>query len=256
MGVTAITVVTLMDGAGRIPAFVGEAHPDLWKVLTEWCYASMVQQRRAADENSPRQHVVLRSSEISPGSLALLPRAVRPVVRTRSDPTAPFYITTETHELTRRPPADGSKPGEPLRISPPPRLDTEWSSVLNGIQYLNSGARGTAPVHLWILGAADLCDQVLLAASRSTAAGASHAQTGARLTRRRPGLTDADALDVIVAGIQATRAMFARVHNRSWRHAGEWTEALHAQIVTRGDVRRRRGGRGNGRERAPRCTIS
>ncbi|RXF27969.1 hypothetical protein EG874_16620, partial [Enterococcus faecalis] len=181
MGVTAITVVTLMDGAGRIPAFVGEAHPDLWKVLTEWCYASMVQQRRAADENSPRQHVVLRSSEISPGSLALLPRAVRPVVRTRSDPTAPFYITTETHELTRRPPADGSKPGEPLRISPPPRLDTEWSSVLNGIQYLNSGARGTAPVHLWILGAADLCDQVLLAASRSTAAGASHAQTGARL---------------------------------------------------------------------------
>jgi hypothetical protein len=177
-------------------------------------------------------------------------------VRTRSDPTAPFYITTETHELTRRPPADGSKPGEPLRISPPPRLDTEWSSVLNGIQYLNSGARGTAPVHLWILGAADLCDQVLLAASRSTAAGASHAQTGARLTRRRPGLTDADALDVIVAGIQATRAMFARVHNRSWRHAGEWTEALHSQIVTRGDVRRRRGGRGNGRERAPRCTIS
>ncbi|ALO75802.1 virion protein US2 [Suid alphaherpesvirus 1] len=256
MGVTAITVVTLMDGSGRIPAFVGEAHPDLWKVLTEWCYASLVQQRRAADEDSPRQYVVLRSSEIAPGSLALLPRATRPVVRTRSDPTAPFYITTETHELTRRPPADGSKPGEPLRISPPPRLDTEWSSVLNGIQYLNSGARGTAPVHLWILGAADLCDQVLLAASRSTAAGAPGAPTGARLTRRRPGLTDADALDVIVAGIPATRAMFARVHNRSWRHAGEWTEALHAQIVTRGDVRRRRGGRGNGRERAPRCTIS
>lgn len=145
MGVTAITVVTLMDGSGRIPAFVGEAHPDLWKVLTEWCYASLVQQRRAADEDSPRQHVVLRSSEIAPGSLALLPRATRPVVRTRSDPTAPFYITTETHELTRRPPADGSKPGEPLRISPPPRLDTEWSSVLNGIQYLNSGPGARPP---------------------------------------------------------------------------------------------------------------
>ena len=42
------------------------------------------------------------------------------------------------------------------------RVDPATAEELYGRpSFRNLGARGTAPVHLWILGAADLCDQVL-----------------------------------------------------------------------------------------------
>ncbi|AQS79219.1 virion protein US2 [Ateline alphaherpesvirus 1] len=131
MGVVSITVVTLLDRRGDLPRSSGDASPTLWNFLIRQC--------RVLASEPLGAPMVLRSADLRrlAGPLMDLPRPQRPVVRTRRRGTCPG-----AGDLFAE---DG--PGESV----------EWPDAVAGLRALADPRL----IHLWVVGAADLCAPLL-----------------------------------------------------------------------------------------------
>ncbi|SCL76984.1 virion protein US2 [Spheniscid alphaherpesvirus 1] len=146
MGVFMITIATLIDEYGRVPKRTRDASEKLWKFLFEQC-------RFLIDEPGGIP-VVVRSADLRrcAGPFMNLPRAHRPIIRL-SSPIGTGASGSGLAGEARKEDTDFYEDGVE---------STEWHDVYSGFCYLNSIGNGqTDRFRLWIIGAADICQQAL-----------------------------------------------------------------------------------------------
>ncbi|ADO13832.1 virion protein US2 [Saimiriine alphaherpesvirus 1] len=133
MSIVSITVVTLIDRNGALPRRSSDADPALWNFLVRQC--------RVLASEPLGTPVIVRSANLRRLSVSLmdLPRPQRPVVRT-----------------------GGAAEGEDVGVfaEDEDRESVEWSDVPTGLRDL-ARSSDQRLFHVWIVGAADLCEPLL-----------------------------------------------------------------------------------------------
>ncbi|BAV93117.1 virion protein US2 [Equid alphaherpesvirus 4] len=136
MGVVLITVVMVVDRHKALPDSSIDVDGKLWEFLGRLCFVLASEPLGIP--------IVVRSADLYKfsSSLLALPKACRPIVRTRGATAIALERNGVIYQEDR------------IGIS------IEWLSVLSGYNYLNSSIITNRPYHLWVLGAADLCRPV------------------------------------------------------------------------------------------------
>ncbi|CAC51462.1 Us2 homologue, partial [Phocid alphaherpesvirus 1] len=139
MGVVEVNIITFIDKNGALPGNSQDVHPYLWRFMAKQC--SILSSTELA------MPIIVRSANLCNlvTSMKHLPKTSRPIVRTTKFNNK-FLKPIEKNNLFSE-----DKPGHSI----------EWSSVISGYNYLNSGLFGNYPFNLWVIGAADLCEPVI-----------------------------------------------------------------------------------------------
>nr|BAF43592.1 hypothetical protein [Equid alphaherpesvirus 1] len=136
MGVVLITVVTVVDRHKALPNSSIDVDGHLWEFLSRQCFVLASEPLGIP--------IVVRSADLYrfSSSLLTLPKACRPIVRTRGATAIALDRNGVVYHEDRM------------------GVSIEWLSVLSGYNHLNSSLIINQPYHLWVLGAADLCKPV------------------------------------------------------------------------------------------------
>ncbi|AUS94802.1 virion protein US2 [Equid alphaherpesvirus 8] len=136
MGVVLITVVTVVDRHKALPNSSIDVDGHLWEFLSRQCFVLASEPLGIP--------IVVRSADLYrfSSSLLTLPKACRPIVRTRGATAISLDRNGVVYHEDRM------------------GVSVEWLSVLSGYNHLNSSLIINHPYHLWVLGAADLCRPV------------------------------------------------------------------------------------------------
>lgn len=142
MGVSMITIVTLLDECDRLPGRSRDAASTLWIFLIKQCMEQIQD-----DVGVP---IIVRAADIFRFAkpMLILPRQHRPIVRTKP----PDGTGVRGTGLA------GTRDSFIVRLfEDVAGCSTEWQDVLSGYLMLESEVSGNAPHSLWIVGAADIC---------------------------------------------------------------------------------------------------
>ncbi|AEI00297.1 US2 protein [Gallid alphaherpesvirus 3] len=146
MGVSMITVVTLLDECERLPGRSRDAASALWIFLIKQCMEQI--------HDDVGVSVVVRSADLFRFSrpLLVLPRRQRPIIRTNPPDGTGIRGTGLA----------GTRDSFIVRLfEDVGGCASEWQDVMSGYLMLESDVSENTSYSLWIVGAADLCRAAL-----------------------------------------------------------------------------------------------